>query len=106
MNIQTLITLIGTEVNSLIGIMIALAVAVFIWGLVAFLFKAGDETSHKEGKNRMIWGIIALFVMVSVWGIVNFVASDLGVTPASVPGGTGGNPACLGQSDTGMLNCK
>jgi len=100
MNIQTLIQSVGTVVNSLIGVMVSLAVAVFIWGLVVFIFKAGDEKSHTEGKNKMIWGIIALFVMVSVWGIVNFVSQDLGITASS-----SGNPACLGQSDTGMLKC-
>ena len=81
MNIQAIIKAVGTEVNSLIVILIGLAVVVFIWGLVVFIFKAGDEKSHEEGKNRMIWGIIALFVMVSVWGIINFVSNDLGVGP-------------------------
>lgn len=83
MNIQTLIQSIGTVVNSLIGIMVALAVAVFFWGLVIFIFKSGNEKSHTEGKNRMIWGTVALFVMVSVWGIINFVSSDLGITTSS-----------------------
>lgn len=54
-----------------------IAVLVFFWGLVKFLFKAGDEKSHEEGRNRMIWGIIALFVLTSIWGIVYYIQSDL-----------------------------
>jgi len=77
MNIQTLIKSFATLLNGLIGIMASLAVVVFIWGLVIFIFKSGDETSHKEGKNRMVWGVIALFVMISVCGIVHFISVDL-----------------------------
>jgi hypothetical protein len=81
MNIQTLITSVGSVVSYLLVAMAGLAVVVFFWGLVIFIFKSGDAKSHEEGRNRMVWGTIALVVMVSVWGIIQFVSQDLGITP-------------------------
>jgi heme/copper-type cytochrome/quinol oxidase subunit 2 len=99
MNIQTLIQAIGTVVNSLLVITAGVAVLVFFWGLVVFVFKSGDEKSHTEGKNRMIWGIIALVVMVSVWGIIRFVSQDLGLSsPASTSIDNSPNP-CGTEAD-------
>ena len=45
-------------------------ILVFFWGVMKFVFSAGDEEAHRSGKTVMIWGLIALFVMFSVWGIL------------------------------------
>lgn len=63
----------------LVPTLIVLALAIFIWGMVTFIFAAGrgSEESMKVGKSRMLWGVVGLFVIVSVWGLVqllNFVA--------------------------------
>ena len=55
-----------------------LALLVFFWGVVKFIFNAGDEEKRREGKKFMLWGIIALFVVVSIWGIVIFIPRSLG----------------------------
>ena len=70
----------GTIVNTLIPIMMALAVLAFFWGLVKYIASAGDETAKESGKNLMIWGMIALFVMVALWGILGWVQSNLGLS--------------------------
>lgn len=73
-----LINSVGRLVNSLVVLVIALAVLAFFWGLAKFIFNvSGDEKSVEEGKRIMIWGIIALFVMVSVWGIIRFAQGEL-----------------------------
>lgn len=73
-----LINSVGRLVNSLVVIVIALAVLAFFWGLAKFIFNvSGDEKSVEEGKRIMIWGIITLFVMVSVWGIIRFAQGEL-----------------------------
>ena len=75
-----LINSVGRLVNSLVVIVIALAVLAFFWGLAKFIFNvSGDEKSVEEGKRIMIWGVIALFVMVSVWGLVRFVGQAFGI---------------------------
>ncbi|MBX4199132.1 hypothetical protein KW800_02590 [Candidatus Parcubacteria bacterium] len=73
----------NTIISRAIPLTVALALLAFLFGLMKFVFKAGDESAQEEGKRVMLWGIIALFVMVAVWGLVKFVAESLGI-------GTGG----------------
>ena len=65
-------------INSLIIIVGAIALLVFLWGLAKFIMKVGgDEKAVADGKRLMIWGLVALFVMVSVWGLVNLIGDEL-----------------------------
>ncbi len=71
----------------LIPLLVGVALLVFFWGLVKFIYKAGSETAHEEAKNIMVWGIVGLFVMVSIWGIVSFLYHDFfGLSYLIVPG--------------------
>jgi hypothetical protein len=57
----------------LIPVIASLALLVFFWGLVKFIFRVGgDEKAVGDGKKLMIWGLVALFIMVSIWGILRF----------------------------------
>jgi hypothetical protein len=78
--VNTLAAGFGTIVNTLIPIMMALAVLAFFWGLVKYIASASDEAAKESGKNLMIWGMIALFVMVALWGILGWVQSNLGLS--------------------------
>ena len=66
-------------VNLLIPFMFVLAFLFFLFGLVKFMFSAGNEDAKDTGKRIMIWGIVVLFVMVAVWGIVNLVSNLTGI---------------------------
>jgi hypothetical protein len=61
------------------GILAALALLVFFWGLVKYIAKADDPKEKEAGKNTMIWGVIALFVMFSVFGLVSFLQASFGI---------------------------
>jgi len=78
-NIQVLAQSIGSIVNTLLPIVVAIALLGFFWGLAKFIFAAGDESKKEEGKRVMVWGVIALFVMVSVWGLVFFIGNAVGI---------------------------
>jgi hypothetical protein len=56
----------------LVPTLIGLALALFLWGILRYLFSK-DGPSKKEARDFMMWGIVALFVMVSVWGLVRIV---------------------------------
>ena len=85
-NVNTLLNSIRGLVNGALPVVVGLALLGFFWGLMKFIFAAGDEEKKEEGKNIMIYGVIALFVMVAVWGLVGFIASALGIqTGGSVP---------------------
>lgn len=79
--IETLFSSLGGIVATLLPIVVALGLLAFFWGLVKFIFSAGDEGAKDAGKRIMIWGLIALFVMVSVWGLVGFIQDSLGIDP-------------------------
>lgn len=91
-NLNTLVTSIGTLVGLALPIVVGIALLVFFWGLVKFIFAQGDETAKADAKKIMLWGLIALFVMVSVWGLVAFIGTALGIgqgdtiTVPTVPG--------------------
>ena len=57
-----------------IVLLIAIAVLVFIIGILKYIARGDEEEERKKAKNLMIYGIISLFVMVSVWGLVNILA--------------------------------
>jgi hypothetical protein len=69
-------------VDAMVPVLVTLALAAFIWGLVSFIFASGDEAAKDEGKRRMIWGVVALFVIVSIWGLVGLLNKITGVNQA------------------------
>lgn len=66
-------------IDAAIPLLLAVAVIIFLWGLVQFMFKIGGDEGTQRGKQIMIWGIVVLFVMVSVWGLVGLLQSTLGL---------------------------
>jgi hypothetical protein len=62
-----------------IPVLVALAVAVFFWGLIRYLWSASNPEKASENKNIMYWGVIAIFVMVSLWGLVLFIGRALNI---------------------------
>ena len=80
MNADQLIKKISTEIlNPVIGLMIAIAFAVFLWGIIEFIANADNEQKREDGKRHIIWGLVGLFIMVAVAGIIvvinNFIGS-------------------------------
>ena len=69
----------STFLNAVIGLFVTLAIVVFFWGLIKYLWSMSTEDAH-EGLKIMFWGVIAIFVMVSIWGIIRLLQSTLQVT--------------------------
>lgn len=78
-NIQSLILDFGGLLNSVIVLLSALALLIFLWGLAKYIFRSGDESRLEDAKRFMFWGIISLFVLFSIWGIVQFLQVTFGV---------------------------
>lgn len=78
---QTLLNtlaLVSQFLNSLIYVFITLAIVIFFWGLIKYLYAVGEKKS--EGLQTMMYGVIAIFVMVSIWGIIRLLQSTFRVT--------------------------
>ncbi|MCH8050330.1 hypothetical protein IIB51_02955 [Patescibacteria group bacterium] len=78
---QTLVLKINSAIiNPLIGLLLAMAFAWFVWGLVQFIWGAQSEEDRAKGKRSMIWGIFGMFVMIAVFGILALLMRTFGVT--------------------------
>ncbi len=78
-------------VKTIIPLIFAIAVAMFLWGVVQFTIKDSEEAKDK-GRNLMVWGIIALTVMVGVWGLVGIVGRTFNLNTTVIPVLPGGTP--------------
>ncbi|MBP9771524.1 MAG: hypothetical protein KBD16_01205 [Candidatus Pacebacteria bacterium] len=78
-NIENLVRAIGRLVSLATPIVVGLALLAFFWGLVKYIFAAGEEDAKKEGIRLMVGGAIAIFVIVSIVGIVSFIGRAVGV---------------------------
>lgn len=65
--------------NSVIPLIFALALVMFIWGVVQYVINSSEEAKKEKGRQFMLWGIIALAVMVSVWGLVHILTNTFGI---------------------------
>ena len=104
-NLGEFLCVILNLVNTALPVLVGLAVLVFFWGLVLYIFSLGGEEGdkkQKQGRNLMIWGIIAFFVMLSLFGIIRIAQQTFQFqTPGSqqpnVPQITPGNSGNFGD---------
>jgi ABC-type nickel/cobalt efflux system permease component RcnA len=69
-----LVQIVINLIKSLIPLIVALTLLVFIWGIFQ-LVKSNSADSREEAISIITYGIISLFVMVSVWGLVSILTS-------------------------------
>ena len=79
---QTFQSLVGDLIfliNVLVGLVMALSVAVFFYGMARYVFRmgAGSAGSYQSGYSLMLWGILVFFVMASIYGIINIVTGTI-----------------------------
>lgn len=70
--------IISNVVNPVVELMFAVALIVFVWGVVEMLMKGGDADARTKGRNHMLGGVIGMLIMMSAWGIVNLIANTIG----------------------------
>jgi uncharacterized membrane protein len=61
--------------NPIIGLLIALAVVFFLYGVIEFIAGSASDEKRSIGRRHMIWGIIGLFIAFSVFGLMNLLAN-------------------------------
>ena len=84
--LQNLLLYVVCIINtSVIPLIFALAVVMFVWGVVQFVINSSEEAKKEKGRQFMIWGIIALAVMISVWGLVSILGNTFGVNTGFLP---------------------
>ena len=86
-NVQTFLGFITCIINnSIIPLIFAIAIVMFIWGAVKFfIIEADEEAKRQQGKQFMIWGVVALAVMISVWGLISILGTTFGLKVNALP---------------------
>ena len=96
---QIIVNLIGTA-KLVIVLLFVLALLVFVWGMVKFIFAASNPEQLKKARGILWWGIIGMFVLASVFGIVLAIQSYFGIAGdvpilipqfVPIPAGSGGS---------------
>lgn len=68
--------------NTIIGVMIAVAVIFIIYNALMFIVKADDRATYRAS---ILWGIVGLAVILSIWGLVAIVTNTVGTSGVSAP---------------------
>ncbi|MDD5050442.1 MAG: hypothetical protein PHV93_01740 [Candidatus Pacebacteria bacterium] len=63
--------------NPLITLLFGVAVVIFVYGVIQFIWKSDDEEARKAGAQHIMWGLIGLFIMTAAIVIKNFIARTL-----------------------------
>ena len=70
--------LIGSIIKAVLGIVGALALAMFIYGGFMWLTSAGSPDKIKKGTDILTWAVIGLIVIFVSYALVDFVIKALG----------------------------
>ncbi len=76
MTLATLVSQIISVINLLVALVGSVALMIFIWGGVRYLFKS-DDVGKQAQKEFLGWSLLALFLIVSVFGILQIVQGVL-----------------------------
>ena len=70
--------------NTIIGILIAIAVIFIIYNVLMFIVKAGSD-DRKTYQHAILWGIVGLAVILSIWGLIAILTNTFGTSGVSAP---------------------
>jgi type IV secretion system pilin len=72
MTLADLVSQVVTVINWLVAILGSVALLIFLWGGVRYLYKA-DDVGKEAQKEFLGWSLVAFFVLVSIFGILEIV---------------------------------
>lgn len=75
---ESVIAAINKEVvNPIITLLFAVALIVFIYGVIEFMRGSANEEARSKGQQHMLWAIVGLFIMVSAIGIMKLIIATI-----------------------------
>jgi len=70
-------SVIGRAINSLLGIVGSLALLMFVYGGLMWMTSAGASDKVKKGKDIILWSAVGLVVIFSAYALTKFVITAL-----------------------------
>lgn len=86
-NFCELVNFFVTIFNALTGLFVMAALVTYLYGISTNV-RAG-ETSKRNLKTIILWGLLGLFVMVSVWGLLRILQETLFQSAPGTPAQSG-----------------
>jgi uncharacterized membrane protein YidH (DUF202 family) len=76
--VKTFLGKVMTEIlNPLIVLMFSVALLLFTYGSLKFIWNPEDESERETARRNMLWGIIGITIMVSAFGIIRFIIASI-----------------------------
>ena len=80
--IDTLITNVkNTLTTVVIPFLFVVATLIFIYAIISFITKAGDEAEQKKARGLILWSVVGLAAIISLWALVGFLTQYVGTAP-------------------------
>ena len=70
--------------NPAIVLLFAVALLVFLWGVLQFVRGADDAEARTLGGRHILYGVIGMAIMLSAFGILRFITGTFGIDNAPV----------------------
>jgi hypothetical protein len=64
-------------VSPLVELAFAVALIVFVYGVLQMVFHKTDADAHKQGRNSILWGVVGMFIMTCAWGIIYLISNTV-----------------------------
>lgn len=71
-NIEVIQKLKSEIIIPIIALLFALALVVFIWGGVQYIWQGTEPGGREKGRQHMLWGVVGIAIMLSAFGIITF----------------------------------
>ncbi len=79
-NSQSLVGQSNNLLNIVIGVLIALAIIVFIVNVIRFVLNADDEEKRSNAKKYLLWSVIGIAVIIGIFGIATLLLNTFGIS--------------------------
>lgn len=66
-------------VNLVVGLLLAVEVVVFIWGIIKGVLAGGDPAKAAGARQYIIWSIVAITATLAVWGLAHLLLDIFGI---------------------------
>ena len=72
-SVSTPQALIGTVINSILGIVGSIALLFFVYGGLIWMTSSGNAEKVKKGRDTLVWAAVGLVVIFSAYGLTRYV---------------------------------
>jgi hypothetical protein len=77
MNIPLLENIKTFLVDPAILLLFGVALLIFLYGLVQFLWQGDTAKNTEDGRNKIIWSLVGMAIMASVYGFLHVIVNSI-----------------------------